>query len=164
VQGAFKSGRFIAGFNNMPSWAYSFIAVVVAAFFAIGHMEIIELGSNVDLSGALEIGAGIVPDAIDPRPIVLAAVLFLLRDIGIVLWFNAGKSAKRPDLAALITLIVLYSLLPSILAGMQIWAALPILTWWPGDQGWLHPVWPAVQAAVVFALVKARRRMVVSQS
>jgi len=58
---------------------------------------------------------------------------------------------------------VLYSFVPSILAGMQMFGALPIFTWWPGTQGWMHPVWPAAQVALVFVMISARRRMVRSR-
>ncbi len=51
---------------------------------------------------------------------VLATFLFLLRDLGIILFFSISLTAKRKDTTAILYLIVLYFLAPSIFAAMKL--------------------------------------------
>jgi hypothetical protein len=48
----------------------------------------------------------------------VAMVLFLLRDLGIVLFLNLGQSPKRADMLTILFLALLYGVIPTILAAL----------------------------------------------
>jgi hypothetical protein len=56
------------------------------------------------------------PEGQVPLALMLVAgwLCFILRDIAIVHWWHLGASPMRADLSALITLLVLYGLLPAL--------------------------------------------------
>lgn len=49
------------------------------------------------------------------RPYLVAACLFMLRDVALIIYFNLGQRRKRADMAATLYLAVLYFLIPGIL-------------------------------------------------
>ena len=59
----------------------------------------------------------------------VAMVLFLLRDFAILLYLNLGQNPKRADLLTILFLVLLYGVIPSILAALD----LDLLTglFWP---------------------------------
>jgi hypothetical protein len=161
----FLGGRVPQALWNLPSWGYTIIAAVVAAIFLTGTLAPITVNVANDLPTDWTITGVPLDGVIDLRPTVFALLAFMIRDVGIVLWFNAAKRARRPDLAAVVTLWVLHSVVPALLAGTQALALLSFVSPWPvnGDS-WMQPVWPALEAALVFFLVAARRGMVRSRA
>ncbi len=157
----FFSGHILQALWNLPSWAYAAAATTVAALALITTIEPMSLDFAVGVTEELG-GLGLPIDGrIDFRPSVIAGLMFMARDIGIVLWFNAAKRARRPDMAAFVTLWVLHSVVPSLLIGMSAIALLPFAAPWPiGGHGWMLPLWPAAEAGVIFFLVIGRRAMV----
>lgn len=71
-----------------------------------------------------------VGKGIDPRLFALAGFLFMLRDIGIVLYFNLGPRRPRADAAAILYLALLYFLLPGILEAVHMDSATALLLPW----------------------------------
>ncbi len=88
----------------------------------------------------------------------VAAFLFMLRDVGLLIGFNLSGSSKRADLAALFYLALLYLLAPWILHTLGGWPLLGLC--WPMPDGTLLtttlPV--AVQLALVGGWVVRRWR------
>jgi hypothetical protein len=92
--------------------------------------------------------------------LVVIAMFFLLRDLGILWLVSLGGRSRRPELAAVVYLIVLYSILPGVMGALGIDAGLALLLPRPD----LAPAW-GILAAVPGPLVvgvllwrQARRR------
>lgn len=80
--------------------------------------------------------------------IVTAAFLFAMRDLGVFLFFNFAKNHKRADLVAVVYLIILYALIPAIVAVLGIG--------WIGEGVWhlFYPTLNAVPKAIVSPLIQ----------
>ena len=63
------------------------------------------------------------------KSVYLAMFLFLLRDIGLLLGFNLARNPRRADVAVLVYLVVLYTVLPGIFSIFE--APLAIALFWP---------------------------------
>ncbi|MCP4043086.1 MAG: hypothetical protein GY731_14215 [Gammaproteobacteria bacterium] len=89
---------------------------------------------------------------------VLALLLFLIRDIGIILYLGLAERAKRPEFAAVIYLLLLYSVVPGILLSTNLgdWT----VAFWPRpDVSIGTSIFPAmVEAAIMLILVAKRWR------
>jgi hypothetical protein len=89
-------------------------------------------------------------------PAVLAGYFFVLRDIGVFLYFNMGT--KRGDFGALVALAVLYVVLPAVAGGFGSGSLLGLF--YPNPEA-SEPVMvgaPALEAAVIWALALGRLR------
>ena len=88
----------------------------------------------------------------------VAMVLFLLRDLGILLFLNLGKIPKRADMLTVLLLVLLYAVLPTILSALD----LDLLAgfFWPAPGVSAGIVVPAAlfQAVVMLWLMVARWR------
>lgn len=93
-----------------------------------------------------------------PRAYVLASFLFLLRDAGLILYFNFGVKPARADATALLYLLVLYFLVPGILSLLHLHALAAALLPWRAGAGSLTVASGAVQAAVILWLAVRRWR------
>ncbi|NWG46692.1 MAG: hypothetical protein HXY25_09120 [Alphaproteobacteria bacterium] len=92
----------------------------------------------------------------DPRLFILALVLFVLRDLALILFFNARADTRRGDLGALVCIALLY-LVPVAMFGP--WGAIGTLALFvpSPEAGSLTSVLSAgVQAALALALLLAR--------
>lgn len=49
----------------------------------------------------------------------IATVLFLLRDFGILLFLNLGRIPKRADMLTILSLALLYGVIPTMLAALE---------------------------------------------
>ncbi|MEI6208884.1 MAG: hypothetical protein WCP20_19060 [Desulfuromonadales bacterium] len=67
---------------------------------------------------------------------VVASLFFIMRDVGIMLFCNLGKSNRRADILSLLYLILLYGVFPATLSGMKIDDA--TLLFWPRPD--LNPI------------------------
>lgn len=90
------------------------------------------------------------------KPLVVAMGLFLLRDVLLFVYFNLGKRRQRADMAALLYLAVLYWLLPSILAGMELNALVALFIPTGDPQLPLSILSALIQAIVLLFLCRTR--------
>lgn len=82
----------------MPLWMVTYFAVLIVGLFSI-----IEISFGSNLSSQL------------PRVLfVVSVLLFLARDLMIFSFFNLAKNNKRANLTALLYLLILYVIIPSI--------------------------------------------------
>lgn len=115
---AFRDGRWAAMALLTPSWLVCLCLALAAGVVLTGTVV------SADTSNPLRYLSlkGYVSG-----PFVVAAVLFMLRDIGFLLFMNLGTRLKRPDLAGAIYLIVLYTVGGGILSQLDYDAALAIV-------------------------------------
>lgn len=160
VRGHLLRGRIPQALWILPSWIYAAIAAAIAGVVLALQLDPITASAG-DLWRVLDIRTDFVPSAIDLRPTIFAALAFLCRDVLIVLWFNAAKRARRPDLAAFVVLWVLYNALPALFMGMGALKAMGWFSPWPvAGAGWLQVLWPSLQVALMLVLVAIRRSAV----
>lgn len=116
----------------------------------------------VALSGAMlvVVDVGLTP-AEGVKPVAVAAVamvLFLLRDLALLLFLNLGRVPKRADMLTILFLVLLYSVIPTMLAAL----GLDRLTalFWPTPGAPAVIVLPAalLQAAAMLGLLAHRWR------
>ncbi len=86
----------------------------------------------------------------------VAALLFALRDLLILLFLNFGKRARSPDLAALIYLAILYWVIPGILGFLGPGWIQALFLPWPLEGPWVAIGLPLAEV-VVMALLTWRR-------
>jgi hypothetical protein len=148
VQIRWLGSRLIAGridqvLWNLPGWMFAFIGTAIAASWL-----------NVELSGLPEIKAG---GETLTRVFLLASLGALARDVGIFLFFHMLPRQRRGDFAAIVTLLLIYLVIPVILNG----AGLGNLTFILIPQNPVQATWASVVAAwaaagVVWALAFSR--------
>lgn len=127
--------RYGAAMSRLQCWMIAYIAALV------GSVALTFLGA-----------AGISPGAVLVLPMVVAGMGFLTRDLGVFLLFGLAPGQKRGDMSAIITLAVMYLILPRLLgaAGM----AEPSAPFYPLPLvGWIGAVYAWVEAAGVWFLV-----------
>ncbi len=89
---------------------------------------------------------------------VCAAVLFLTRDIALLLSLHLGRVARRADLAAVVYWLLLYGLVPMLLKVFDGEAALPAFLPVPGAEPLVAILPVFVQAALMVAFLVRRWR------
>ena len=90
-------------------------------------------------------------------PALIALYFFIARDVGIFLYFNLTPQQRRGDFAAVVTIGVLYLVLPTLLGGPMS-TAIPFALPYPGDNILFAVAAPAAEAAVIWSLALARLR------
>lgn len=89
------------------------------------------------------------------RGVVMACVGFLLRDVGLLLYLNLARQAKRADLFAVLCLGILYGLLPVILIALDLDSAIALF--WPRHTHWGISLAAApLEAAAIWWLLAGR--------
>jgi hypothetical protein len=90
--------------------------------------------------------------------LIIAGLGFLTRDIGIFLAFALLPGKRRGDLAAIITLIVLYGIAPWLATNLGAPAPNPFFYPTPMPQPWLAPAvaWGQAVLALILAIFAAR--------
>lgn len=124
----------------MPIWAICFLLAAVTALLAV----VSALIGRADWTSVVELTAGFA-----------ALLLFAVRDVAIVLWCNFGAHQRRADAAATAYLLVLYVVLPLLIATLG-FNSLAGLT-----QPWLcfvEPFWVIAAAAWAAAGLDLLRR------
>lgn len=89
-------------------------------------------------------------------PAVLAGYAFVLRDVGVFLYFNMGT--KRGDFGAVVALAVLYLVLPAMAGGFGFSPMLALFYPNPDASTALMIAAPAFEAAAIWALALSRLR------
>jgi hypothetical protein len=80
---------------------------------------------------------------------VVASIFFLLRDLGIIVFCNLGRTTRRADILALICLVLLHGIFPAIFTAMK--AEYATLLFWPRPD--LIPVFGIAAALLELVLV-----------
>jgi hypothetical protein len=86
----------------------------------------------------------------------IALILFMLRDLGIVLLLNFGKRPKAPDLAAVLYLIVLYGVCGGLFAAAGAGSLLPLFLPGVGSNAVVVVLAPLVEVALAAVLLQRR--------
>jgi hypothetical protein len=134
----FGSGRIISGFANLQAWMSSYVATVV-----LGIALIVWVGQH---------GGPAVPDQL----LLIAALGFFTRDVGIFVLMQTLSGQRRGDLGALAVLFSLYVLIPAILNGMGAQGALPFFYPLPSNPAWLVTAAGWAEAIAVIVLTAGR--------
>jgi hypothetical protein len=127
-------GRFHLGtaFASFQGWMMSYLAAVIVFV-------------------ALLVRLGLAP-LLQEEAIVAATLGFFTRDMAIIVLMNMLWRRRGGDFAALAVLVLLYGLLPSILAGMHFATGLALFTPRATDPVWLSPLAAWVEAVVALVL------------
>ncbi|MCK4509117.1 MAG: hypothetical protein KAU27_11270, partial [Desulfuromonadales bacterium] len=121
--------EWVRAMEVFPLW----LSTLPFVFLSCAVLVIVDLDSGP----VEEVGLFAVP--------AMAMVLFLLRDFGLLLFLNFGRNPKRADMLMVIFLVLLYGVIPTILAALD----LDRLT------GLFWPV-PGVSAAIVLPAALAQ--------
>jgi hypothetical protein len=133
-------GRTVAALSRLQCWMVAYAAAM------IGGVAVVLLGL-----------AGTSAVALLAAPMIVAGLGFLTRDLGVFLFFGLAPGQKRGDMPAVITLAVLYLLLPRLLgAGSPAEPAISFFYPLP-LAGWIGAIFAWVEAAVMWSLVVAVR-------
>jgi len=133
-----------------PLWAPSLvIAVIVAA--SLRYSAPIAALAEPELQGLLSL-----QHVVDPRHMTTALILFMVRDLGIVLLLNFAQRPKAPDLTAVLYLIVLYGVGGGLAIVLGAYRLLPWFVPGAGGNGLLVMLAPLIEVLAVFALLWRR--------
>jgi predicted nucleic acid-binding protein len=128
-------GRSTAVMSRLQCWMIAYAATMIGGVALAYHL------------GTAGVSTGLVTVAM-----IVAGLGFLTRDLGVFLFFGLAPGQKRGDMPAVITLAVLYLLLPRLLgaAGM----AEPAILLYPlPGAGWIGAAYAGAEALVMWFLV-----------
>ena len=134
--------EWVRAMQALPLWltTLAFVALSCAALVA------------AEVSSAPGEGVQLVAVA------ALAMTLFLLRDLGLLLFLNLGRVPKRADMLTILALVLLYSVIPTILTALDLDRLSGMLRPMPGvPAGTVLPA-ALLQAVAVCWLVARRWR------
>ncbi len=134
--GALRAADSGTALENLPLWMITYgLALASALAVAIAIAQTADVGRDIQMT------------------FVAAAVLFLTRDIALLLSLHLGRVSRRANLAAVVYWLVLYGLVPMLLKVFDGDAALPVFLPVP----WADPliaILPVfLQAAAMAALL-----------
>jgi hypothetical protein len=129
------SGRIGAALWNFQAWMMAYLAT-----FLVSAALIVWLGTGQAAAQAM----------------IASGVGFLTRDCAIFVLFQTLSGKRRGDFGAVVTLIAIYALVPSILHGLDQDAALDLFYVRPTDPVWIAPAIAWGEALVVAALAIGR--------
>jgi hypothetical protein len=86
----------------------------------------------------------------------IALILFMLRDLGIVLLLNFGKRPKAPDLAAILYMIVLYGICGGLAVAAGAGSLLPLFLPGTANNAVVVVLAPLVEVILVAVLLQRR--------
>ncbi|MFV2056782.1 MAG: hypothetical protein ACC707_09960 [Thiohalomonadales bacterium] len=144
---ALSDRKWRSFFELTPLWLVTLLTTYILAPFLIlaGYSQFDTL--NISRDWTLEFKAALI-----------AATVFLSRDVLIILFFNFAKERKRADLTALMYLALLYWLLPSIVGAMGLIELLPIFFPIGSSNSTLSIISGLLQTALMFILIVRRYR------
>jgi hypothetical protein len=87
-----------------------------------------------------------------------ASLLFLLRDLGLMLFLNLAQNRKRADMLLLLNLVLLYGVVPGIVSALDLTALTGVF--WPrwDVASWTGVLASGLEAVLVLALLQRRWR------
>lgn len=137
------AGRIDQVLWNAPGFVYAFVGTAIVASWL-----------NFEMLGISEFKAG---GETFTKTLLIATLGTLARDVGIFLFFHMLPRQKRGDFAAIVTLIVIYVVLPAFMLGMGLGDFTFILIPQnPEQAGWGSVVAAWAAAGVVWSLAFAR--------
>ncbi len=154
-----RAGALFAALSRLPSWGWAVLAA------SVGTVILLALGQPLRFDPAMLSGPAVDTDAfgladgvLEWQALMLAGLFFLLRDTAIVLAFNISAGTQRADVAAFITLLLLYFFLPVIVLGTNSHGLQPFF--WPSLQQapWLATLPPLAEAVIAWGIVGLRLR------
>jgi hypothetical protein len=137
----------------LPLWAPSLLLAVVLSV-AVGVAVKGDMQSFAEVERAARLGGAPIPS--DSLATMIALILFMVRDLGIVLLLNFAKRQKASDLGAILYLIVLYGICGGLVTAAGATALLPLF--WPGVGGNALVVVLAPLIEVILVAVLLQRR------
>jgi len=129
------SARIGAALWNFQAWMMAYLATFLVAAALIAWL------------GAAQAGA---------QAMIASGVGFLTRDCAIFVLFQTMSGKRRGDFGAVVALIAIYALVPSILHGLGLDAALGLFYVRPTDPVWIAPAIAWGEALIVAALAVGR--------
>jgi len=138
---AYDRGDRMALLQDLPCWSLTLVPVLVAACGTI-------LTSGM--------GGSVLQQSPGLPLFIVASVLFLARDIGLLLFLNLAQSQKRSDMLFLLALVLLYGVVPGILsaAGLD---RTTVLFWPRWDiSSWISLGAAGGEAVIIAVLVRRR--------
>jgi len=139
--GALRAADVRTALENLPLWLITYGLALCSAFAVVIAIIAVEYG-----------GRGV------PVTFICAAVLFLTRDIALLLNQHLGKVPRRANLTVMVYWLVLYGLAPMLLKVFDGEAALPVFLPMPRAEPLVAIVPVFLQAAVMVALLIRRWR------
>ncbi len=129
--------------QELPCWAVTLPPALVAG----GGMFVTVTANMVSLSPITDV-----------RMFTAAMFLFLLRDLGLLLFFNLARNPKRADMIAVLCLGLLYGVVPGIVTALHFDSITSLF--WPGwkNHSFLSVVAAAIEAVLIHLLVFKRWR------
>lgn len=134
-----------------PLWLPTFAVTLVLAIAIV----ILDLGGTYRLPGHIENLPEVGELLEGGWRLVVAGLLFMVRDIALVLYLNFNRR-RRADVAAFIYLAVLYVPLPALAALLEGPLLLPLFLPTPGAGPWMAILPPLIQAVAMVGLLAAR--------
>jgi hypothetical protein len=134
--GEFAGLRLGAFFGHLQGWMMSYLAAVVLTVAMLIHLALAGAAGDVATTGAI--------------------LGLFTRDIGLVLLMNLLARGRGGDLIALALFVVLYALLPSIIAGLHVEGGVALFLPHRTDPMWLAPALAWIEAVVVWAFAASR--------
>jgi hypothetical protein len=140
-------GRAASAVAALPGWAMGFVFTAVAATLAVSEVQ-----------------ANATPQQAEMFRLVIVAFMGeLARNAGVFLFFNMLPGQRRGDFAALLTLVLLYSVAPLFLQGMGLSAFDGLLSPWhelaqqtPDAAALISPWAMWIQAALIWPFAMLR--------
>jgi hypothetical protein len=139
-------GRFDRLATGLPMW----IAPLLAGAAAVAVLCVLAVTSEVEGAALRFMARFGIDTGLRVWPVFVAGFLFVLRDIGIVLFCNFRRGARRPDLTALVVLVVLYVVVGGLLAAGPGGAWQALARPWPAGDPLLTMAPPLIQAVVIW--------------
>lgn len=136
---------------NIPMWVVSFLLTAVVGVALFVYIESAPMSQSIIdrlRRESLPLNFAFIP---------INLLLLMTRDIAILLFLNLSDNKKRADMTALLYLVVLYGLLPGILAAADLDGVVP--AFWPvyKDATIINStILIAIQAVVAFILLRNR--------
>jgi len=148
-----RHGNWRNALSLLPLWVPSLV-VAAALSIAVALMAKSDLKSFAEVERVVPMWDA--PILRDSSATAIAFILFMVRDLGIVLLLNFAKRAQASDLAAILYLIVLYGVCGGLVAAAGATSLLPLF--WPGFGGnaLVVVLAPLVQVVLVAALLQRR--------
>src|SRR5262249_19404378 len=148
-----RHGNWRNALSLLPLWV-PHLVVAAALSIAVAVAVKNDLQSLSEVQRAVSIWG--VPIPHDSPATAVALILFMVRDLGIVLLLSFAKRAQTSDLAAILYLIVLYGICGGLVAAAGATSLLPLF--WPGfgANALVVILAPLVQVVLVALLLQRR--------
>ncbi|MBF0188720.1 MAG: hypothetical protein HQL50_12420 [Magnetococcales bacterium] len=152
-------GRWRTLIDLTPRWFYTFLMAVVAGIAAALTPE--ELSQSVFNTILEELES---PGRVTTGWMILTILLFVSRDLLLIVSYNLSRTLKRPDTVAILTFFLLYWFFPNLLEAMDLPLLVPLF--WPIDSGnpYVMVTMPTLEVLGLLLLVRVRWRNLFSEN